>query len=180
MISSTDGKACSAASCRLSVKPSNLRVNASSPTEFTSEPASNAPRFGIDEDPVTGAAHAALVPFWARRLCRHEFTAVQASRRPPETDQDLSEMEQIDSSNALKDLETPEHMLLSREIEDTVVRAIEGLPDDLRTAITLRELEGLSYEEIAEAMDCPIGTVRSRIFRAREAIDKLLKPLINQ
>ena len=108
------------------------------------------------------------------------YLAVQASRRPPETEQDLSEMEQIDGGNALKDLETPEHMLLSREIEDTVVRAIEGLPDDLRTAITLRELEGLSYEEIAEAMDCPIGTVRSRIFRAREAIDKLLKPLINK
>ena len=65
------------------------------------------------------------------------------------------------------------------EIERTVIEAIEQLPEDLRTAITLRELEGLSYEEIAESMDCPIGTVRSRIFRAREAINKRLEPLLD-
>jgi len=69
-------------------------------------------------------------------------------------------------------------MLLKDEIEKTVASAIEELPDDLKTAITLRELEGLSYEEIAQTMECPIGTVRSRIFRAREAIDEKLKPLI--
>ena len=108
------------------------------------------------------------------------FLAVQASRRPSEMELNVSEMEQIDDSNALKDLDTPEHLLLTKEIQDTVIRAIEGLPEDLHTAITLRELEGLSYEEIAEVMACPIGTVRSRIFRAREAIDKLLNPLIKE
>jgi RNA polymerase sigma-70 factor (ECF subfamily) len=108
------------------------------------------------------------------------WLAVQASRRPTEMDYDISEMEQIDEGNALKDLGTPEHLLLTKEIQDTIIRAIEGLPEDLRMAITLRELEGLSYEEIAEVMGCPIGTVRSRIFRAREAIDKLLKPLITE
>jgi RNA polymerase sigma-70 factor (ECF subfamily) len=71
-------------------------------------------------------------------------------------------------------------MLLRDEIQETVIKAIDGLPDDLRVAITLREVEGLSYEDIAVAMDCPIGTVRSRIFRAREAIDKLLKPLLDR
>ena len=74
---------------------------------------------------------------------------------------------------------TPESHLLTEEIGRTVQQALEELPTDLRTAIVLRELEGLSYEEIAEAMDCPIGTVRSRIFRAREAIDKRLSPLLN-
>ncbi len=107
------------------------------------------------------------------------FLALQASRRTADMDQDASEMEQIDQSDALKDIDTPEHLLLAREIQDTVIRAIEGLPEDLRTAITLRELEGLSYDEIAETMECPIGTVRSRIFRARETIDKLLEPLIH-
>lgn len=108
------------------------------------------------------------------------FLAVQANRRMPEVDQDPAEMEQIDTGTALKELDTPENMLLTQEIQDTVVRAIENLPEDLRTAITLRELEGMSYEEIAESMDCPIGTVRSRIFRAREAIDKYLEPLIKE
>ncbi len=107
------------------------------------------------------------------------FLAVQANKRLPEVDQDPSEMEQIDEGTALKELENPENLLLTSEIKDTVIKAIENLPDDLRVAITLRELEGLSYEDIAVAMDCPIGTVRSRIFRAREAIDKLLQPLIN-
>ena len=108
------------------------------------------------------------------------YLAVQANRRLPEVDQDLSEMEQIDGGTALKELDTPENLLLTQEIQDTIVRAIENLPEDLRTAITLRELDGLSYEEIAVAMDCPIGTVRSRIFRAREAIEKLLNPLLNE
>lgn len=108
------------------------------------------------------------------------FLAVQANRRMPEVEQDPEEMEQIDTGTALKELETPENMLLTQEIQDTVVRAIDNLPEDLRTAIILRELEGMSYEEIAESMDCPIGTVRSRIFRAREAIDKYLQPLIKE
>jgi len=105
------------------------------------------------------------------------FLAVQ-SRRPMEAEQDIAEFEQIEGESALKEYATPEHMLLRDEIQETVIKAIDGLPDDLRIAITLREVEGLSYEDIAIAMDCPIGTVRSRIFRAREAIDKLLKPLL--
>lgn len=107
------------------------------------------------------------------------FLAVQANKRFPGVEQDLAEMEQIDQGTALKELENPENMLLTHEIQETVARAIENLPEDLKIAITLRELEGLSYEDIAVAMDCPIGTVRSRIFRAREAIDKQIDPLIN-
>jgi RNA polymerase sigma-70 factor (ECF subfamily) len=105
------------------------------------------------------------------------YLAVQ-SRRPNEADQDISEIEQIEGNNALKEQATPEHMLLTDEIQSTVIKAIENLPEDLRTAIMLRELEGMSYEEIAAVMECPIGTVRSRIFRARESIDNELKPLI--
>jgi RNA polymerase sigma-70 factor (ECF subfamily) len=107
------------------------------------------------------------------------FLSVQANKRLSEVEQDLAEMEQIDSGTALKELENPENMLMTSEIQETVIKAIESLPDDLKMAITLRELEGLSYEDIAAAMECPIGTVRSRIFRAREAIDIQLKPLIN-
>ena len=106
------------------------------------------------------------------------FLAVQA-RRPNQADQDISEIEQIEGDNALKDQTTPEHLLLTEEIQETVIASIEALPEDLRTAIMLREVEGLSYEEIASVMECPIGTVRSRIFRAREAIDHKLKPLLN-
>lgn len=105
--------------------------------------------------------------------------AVQA-RRPQDADQDIEEIEQIGGENALKEYATPEHLLLRDEIQETVINAIEELPEDLRIAITLREVEGLSYEDIAIAMDCPIGTVRSRIFRAREAIDKELKPLLDK
>ncbi len=79
----------------------------------------------------------------------------------------------------LRHTDTPEATALSEEIRATVNEAIEQLPEDLRTAIVLREVEGLSYEEIAAAMDCPVGTVRSRIFRAREAIDRALKPLLD-
>jgi RNA polymerase sigma-70 factor (ECF subfamily) len=75
-------------------------------------------------------------------------------------------------------LNTPEHNILCEELQDTILQAFQDLPDDLRTAVTLREIDGLSYEEIAEVMACPVGTVRSRIFRAREAIDKRIKPLI--
>ena len=104
---------------------------------------------------------------------------VASSRRPPRADIDAVEAEQYDSAAGLKEYATPERMLLKDEIKETIAGAIEDLPDDLRTAITLRELEGLSYEEIAQAMDCPIGTVRSRIFRARDAIDGKLKPLLD-
>jgi len=104
---------------------------------------------------------------------------VSQGRRAPTTDIDADEAEQYDGESALKEYGTPEHELLKDEIQTVVTDAIDTLPDDLRTAIVLRELEGMSYEEIAEAMDCPIGTVRSRIFRAREAIDKVLQPLLN-
>lgn len=103
---------------------------------------------------------------------------VAQGRRPPTDDVEASEAEYYEGPSALKDTSTPERMVLRDEIEKVVFDAIEALPEDLRTAITLRELEDMSYEEIAEAMDCPIGTVRSRIFRAREAIDKKLKPLL--
>jgi RNA polymerase sigma-70 factor (ECF subfamily) len=105
---------------------------------------------------------------------------VASRRRPVDFDLDLQDPEQYDRQGRLKDEDTPEGMLLTEEIRETVARAIEGLPDDLRTAIVLRELEGLSYEEIAQAMDCPVGTVRSRIFRAREAIDRHLRPLLDR
>lgn len=103
---------------------------------------------------------------------------VSQGRRPPASDIDAEDAEQYMNAAALKDINTPERLLLKDEIEQTVYKAIEQLPEDLRTAITLREMEGLSYEEIAHSMDCPVGTVRSRIFRAREAIDKKLSPLI--
>lgn len=106
-------------------------------------------------------------------------TLVSNRRRPVDFDLDLQDPEQHDRQALLKDADTPEGVLLTDEIRGVVERALEQLPDDLRTAIVLRELEGLSYEEIAEAMDCPVGTVRSRIFRAREAIDKKLKPLLD-
>ena len=104
---------------------------------------------------------------------------VAASRRPNDVDMGSNEDgEQFEIEEMQATLETPERLLLTEEIRLTVIDAIEKLPEDLRTAIMLREVDGLSYEEIATAMDCPIGTVRSRIFRAREAIDLRLKPLL--
>lgn len=101
---------------------------------------------------------------------------VSRERSPVEYDLDLQNPdESYDMQARLKDSETPEGLVLTDEIRTTVNSAIEALPEDLRTAIVLRELEGLSYEEIATAMDCPVGTVRSRIFRAREAIDRRLR-----
>ncbi len=104
---------------------------------------------------------------------------VAAKRRPVDFELDLQDPDQYELSNRLKDIDTPEGLLLSNEIREAVEDAISGLPEDLRTAILLREIEGMSYEEIAQAMTCPVGTVRSRIFRAREAIDKRLQPLVN-
>ncbi|MBK8455235.1 MAG: RNA polymerase sigma factor RpoE [Thiofilum sp.] len=103
---------------------------------------------------------------------------VSEGRRAPSVDIDADEAEQYEGESALKEYGTPEHELLREEIELAVSTAIEALPEDLKTAILLREIEGMSYDEIALVMDCPIGTVRSRIFRAREAIDKVLKPLL--
>ncbi len=104
---------------------------------------------------------------------------VASGRRPPTGDIDAQDAEQYEGATGLREYATPERLILKDEIEKTVASAIDELPDDLKTAITLRELEGLSYEEIAQAMECPIGTVRSRIFRARDAIDTKLKPLLD-
>lgn len=103
---------------------------------------------------------------------------VALKRRPPGTDVDAIEAEQYAGNGRMQDSDTPEHELLRQEIEQTVAATVEALPEELRQAITLREVEGLSYEEIAQQMGCPIGTVRSRIFRAREAIDARLRPLL--
>ena len=103
---------------------------------------------------------------------------VAKNRRPPASDIDAVDAEQYGISPKLKEISTPENELLREEIERTVFATIADLPEDLRTAIMLREMDGMSYEQIATTMDCPIGTVRSRIFRAREAIDEKLKPLI--
>ncbi len=104
---------------------------------------------------------------------------VAARRRPLDYDLDPQDPDQYDMQGRLSDGDTPEGLVLSEEIKDTVNRAIQNLPEDLRTAIILREVEGMSYDEIAQTMECPVGTVRSRIFRAREAIDKKLRPLLN-
>ncbi|HUF73092.1 MAG TPA: RNA polymerase sigma factor RpoE [Gammaproteobacteria bacterium] len=103
---------------------------------------------------------------------------VAARRRPMSLEIELSDSEGFEPFAALRDIDSPESLALTDEIGEVINEAVEGLPDELRTAILLREIEGMSYEEIAEAMDCPVGTVRSRIFRAREAIDKKLKPLM--
>jgi RNA polymerase sigma-70 factor (ECF subfamily) len=100
-------------------------------------------------------------------------------RRPMDVELDLQDPEQYDLHAKLKETDTPEGVTLSQELNETVQRAIEALPEDLRTAIILRELEGMSYEEIATTMECPVGTVRSRIFRARDAIGKKIGNLID-
>ena len=99
-------------------------------------------------------------------------------RRPMDIELDLQDPEQYDLHAKLKETDTPEGVALSDELKETVERAIAALPEDLRTAIILRELEGMSYEEIAQTMECPVGTVRSRIFRARDAIGKKVGSLI--
>lgn len=99
-------------------------------------------------------------------------------RRPMDIELDLQDPEQYGLHAKLKETDTPEGVTLSQELRETLERAIEALPDDLRTAIILRELDGMSYEEIAETMDCPVGTVRSRIFRARDAIGKKVGTLV--
>lgn len=100
-------------------------------------------------------------------------------RRPPGSDIDVQDAEYFESATQLKDIESPESQLFGEELREIVNKALSQLPEDLRTAVTLREFDGLSYEDIADVMDCPVGTVRSRIFRAREAIDKQLEPLLN-
>jgi RNA polymerase sigma-70 factor (ECF subfamily) len=103
---------------------------------------------------------------------------VSRSRRPPGTDVDLDDAEFFDGNDALRESESPESALARDQLSAEIDSAIADLPDDLRSAVTLREFDGLSYEQIAEIMDCPVGTVRSRIFRARESIDKRIEPLL--
>ncbi len=103
---------------------------------------------------------------------------VAQGRRPPATDVEADEAVYVDGGMKMSDRDTPEQLIQRDEVERVIFDTIDSLPEELRTAITLREMEGLSYEEIAETMDCPIGTVRSRIFRAREAIETKMKPLL--
>jgi RNA polymerase sigma-70 factor, ECF subfamily len=103
-----------------------------------------------------------------------------AARRPPTMDVDASDATNYYDAPELKEFETPENNVMRNELEQAIHRAIEALPEDTATAIKLREFEGMSYEEISQVMDCPIGTVRSRIFRAREAIDARINEIMNQ
>jgi len=117
---------------------------------------------------------------WLYRIAANTAKNHLASRarKSPGYSVDVNDAEHFEGESRLKEYSNPENLLLTEEIKATVFRAIERLPDDLKSAITLREIDGLSYEEIAEVMDCPIGTVRSRIFRARDVIDKELRPLL--
>jgi RNA polymerase sigma-70 factor (ECF subfamily) len=106
------------------------------------------------------------------------YLMAMGRRAPTSTEVEAEEAEGFEEGEQLRDINTPESVLLTNEIAETVNRTIEGLPEELRKAIQMREIEGMSYEDIAQAMDCPIGTVRSRIFRAREAIAEQLRPLL--
>jgi RNA polymerase sigma-70 factor (ECF subfamily) len=103
---------------------------------------------------------------------------VSRNRRPPASDVDVNDAEVSEIGTLLRDIEDPEGSLLTENLKQAINQAIEELPEDLKTAFTLREFSGLSYEDITEVMDCPVGTVRSRIFRAREAIDKRIRELL--
>jgi RNA polymerase sigma-70 factor (ECF subfamily) len=107
------------------------------------------------------------------------YLMAMGRRAPTSTEVEADEAEGFEEGEQLRDINTPESLLLSNEIAQTVNKTIEQLPEELRTAIQMREIEGMSYEDIAKAMDCPIGTVRSRIFRAREAIAEQLRPLLD-
>jgi len=104
---------------------------------------------------------------------------VAMGRRPPKDDIEAADAEQYDGAHGLKEYDSPDKLAQKDELELVLDEAIKALPEDLRTAIMLRELEGLSYDEIAQAMSCPVGTVRSRIFRAREAIETRIRPLVS-
>jgi len=106
------------------------------------------------------------------------YLMAMGRRAPTSTEVEAEEAEGFEEGEQLRDINTPESVLLSKEIAQTVNSTIEKLPEELRKAIQMREIEGMSYEDIAQAMDCPIGTVRSRIFRAREAIAEQLRPLL--
>ncbi len=105
---------------------------------------------------------------------------VSRGRRPPDVDVDVDDAQYLGAESQLRDLDTPENSLYREEMERVVRETLDRLPEDLRVALTLREFEGMSYEDIANVMDCPVGTVRSRIFRAREAIDNEVAPLLER
>jgi RNA polymerase sigma-70 factor (ECF subfamily) len=107
------------------------------------------------------------------------YLVAMGRRAPTTTGRDAEDAESFDDGDQLRDINTPENMLMSKQVAAVVNAAMDQLPEELRTAITLREIEGLSYEDIAEIMNCPIGTVRSRIFRAREAIAEKLRPMLD-
>lgn len=107
------------------------------------------------------------------------YLVAQGRRAPTQTETEIEDAENFDDGDSLRTEDTPDRMLLSKQVAEAVNRAIERLPEELRTAIVLRELEGLSYDEIAVSMNCPIGTVRSRIFRAREAVAEELRPILD-
>ena len=117
---------------------------------------------------------------WLYRIAvntaKNHLTAL--GRRPPKEDILAEDAESYDAGTQLREADTPENLVLSNELKRVVFETIENLPEELKMAITHREIEGLSYEEIAEVMSCPVGTVRSRIFRAREAIDAKIQPLM--
>ncbi len=107
------------------------------------------------------------------------YLVSQGRRAPTSTEFDTEEAETFDDATQLRDINTPESLLLTKQIGETINGAMDALPEELRAAIVLREIDGMSYEEIAGIMDCPIGTVRSRIFRAREAVAEKLRPLLD-
>lgn len=153
-------------------------------------------RYVRDQDEVQDVAQEAFIKAW-RALPRFRGDSafytwlyriavntaknhlVSMGRRPPGSDIDAEEAEQFIGSDGLQDIGTPESNLMSQELEAVINQAINGLPQELKTAVTLREFEGLSYEDIAAVMECPVGTVRSRIFRAREAIEQAIRPLMD-
>ncbi len=105
---------------------------------------------------------------------------VARNRRPPDSDIDAEEAQFYDGAEGLQDIASPEQRMMRDQLEQTLYRTIKQLPEELRMAVSLREFDGMSYDEIATVMECPVGTVRSRIFRAREAIDRELAPLLRQ
>ncbi len=103
---------------------------------------------------------------------------VSRSRRPPSSDVDIEDADFRDDADMLRESEDPESALARDQLQETIHQALADLPDDLRSALTLREFDGLSYEQIAEVLECPVGTVRSRIFRAREFVDERMRPVM--
>ncbi|MCC1495600.1 RNA polymerase sigma factor RpoE [Alcanivorax sp. 1008] len=154
-------------------------------------------RYVRDQDEVQDVAQEAFIKAW-RALPRFRGDSqfytwlyriavntaknylVARGRRPPGSDIDADEAEQFIGADGLHDSGTPESILMSQELAGVIAKAIEALPHELRTAVTLREFDGLSYEDIAAIMECPVGTVRSRIFRAREAIEQAMRPIMDQ